>query len=86
MAKDEEVRFVLRKRGYKILELCYDSYSDRKRDQLYEEIQLSLGLSFEECPRGVCAAAPVKTQQDVIVTVEDRHPPGHQRCSVGRNT
>src|SRR5439155_14862658 len=43
MAKDEEVRFVLRKRGYKILELCYDSYSDRKRDQLYEEIQLSLG-------------------------------------------
>src|SRR5437667_4159049 len=40
--KDEEVRSVLRKRGYKILELCYDSYSDRKRDQLYEEIQLSL--------------------------------------------
>jgi hypothetical protein len=33
----------LRKRGYRILELCYDSYSDRKRDQLYEEIQLSLG-------------------------------------------
>ena len=40
--KDEELRSVLRKRGYKILELCYDSYSDRKRDQLYEEIQLSL--------------------------------------------
>jgi very-short-patch-repair endonuclease len=38
MAKDEELRTLLRKRGYRILELCYDSYSDRKRDQLYEEI------------------------------------------------
>src|SRR6266550_9576397 len=35
MAKDEELRSVLRKRGYRILELYYDSYSDRKRDQLY---------------------------------------------------
>src|SRR3989442_1299310 len=43
MAKDEELRSLLRKRGYRILELCYDSYSDRRRDQLYEEIQLSLG-------------------------------------------
>ena len=43
MAKDEELRSLLRKRGYRILELYYDSYSDRKRDQLYEEIQLSLG-------------------------------------------
>ena len=43
MAKDEELRSLLRKRGYRILELCYDSYSDGKRDQLYEEIQLSLG-------------------------------------------
>ena len=42
MAKDEEVRSVLRKRGYKILELYYDRYSDKKRDQLYEEIQASL--------------------------------------------
>jgi len=36
--KDEEVRTLLRKRGYRILELCYDSYSDKKRDQLYEQI------------------------------------------------
>jgi very-short-patch-repair endonuclease len=45
MAKDEELRSLLRKRGYKILELYYDSYSDRKRDQLYEEIQASLAKS-----------------------------------------
>ncbi len=38
MAKDEELRTLLRKRGYRILELYYDSYSDKRRDQLYEEI------------------------------------------------
>src|SRR6266705_3337646 len=38
MTKDEELRSLLRKRGYRILELCYDSYSDKKRDQLYEQI------------------------------------------------
>jgi very-short-patch-repair endonuclease len=42
MAKDEELRSLLRKRGYRILELCYRSYSDKKRDQLYEEIRSSL--------------------------------------------
>src|SRR5207249_10749713 len=42
MAKDEELRTLLRKRGYRILELCYDSYSDRKRDHLYEEIRANL--------------------------------------------
>ncbi len=42
MAKDEELRTVLRKRGHRILELYYDSYSDKKRDQLYAEIQNSL--------------------------------------------
>ena len=42
MAKDEELRTLLRKRGYRILELFYESYSDKKRDQLYEEIQNSL--------------------------------------------
>jgi very-short-patch-repair endonuclease len=38
MAKDEELRTLLRKRGYRILELYYDSYSDKKREQLYEQI------------------------------------------------
>jgi len=37
-AKDEELRSLLRKRRYRILELIYDSYSDRRRDQLYEQI------------------------------------------------
>ena len=41
-AKDEELRSLLRKRGYRVLELYYDSYSDRKRDQLYEEIRDNL--------------------------------------------
>jgi very-short-patch-repair endonuclease len=38
IAKDEELRSLLRKRGHRILELCYDSYSDKKRDQLYQQI------------------------------------------------
>jgi len=42
MAKDEELRSLLRKRGYRVLELHYDDYSDKKRDQLYEEIRSSL--------------------------------------------
>src|SRR5881296_3838542 len=42
MSKDEELRSLLRKRGYRILELCYDSYSGQKRDELYEQIRDSL--------------------------------------------
>lgn len=42
-AKDEELRALLRKRGYRILELYYNSYSDKKRDQLYEGILSGLG-------------------------------------------
>jgi very-short-patch-repair endonuclease len=38
MVKDEELRSLLRKRGYRILELYYSSYSDKKRDQLCEQI------------------------------------------------
>src|SRR5436189_1789481 len=38
MMKDEELRTLLRKRGYRILELQYDSYSDQKRDQLYQDL------------------------------------------------
>ena len=42
MAKDEELRTLLRKKGYRILELCYDAYSDKKRDRLYQEIRCGL--------------------------------------------
>jgi len=45
MAKDEELRSLLRKRGYRILELFYDGYSDKKRDQLYEEVRNGLHTS-----------------------------------------
>ena len=30
MTKDEEIRTLLRKRGYRILELHYDSYSEKR--------------------------------------------------------
>jgi len=43
MVKDEEIRMLLRKRGYRILELCYENYSDRTRDQLYQAILENLG-------------------------------------------
>jgi len=43
MVKDEELRSLLRKRGYRVLELYYDNYSDKKRDKLCEEIMNSLG-------------------------------------------
>jgi|SRR5437660_794569 len=43
MIKDEELRTLLRKRGYRILELYYDGYTDKKRDQLYKEILNGLG-------------------------------------------
>jgi very-short-patch-repair endonuclease len=38
MLKDEELRSLLRKRGYRILELYYENYSNKKRNQLYEQI------------------------------------------------
>ena len=43
MIKDEELRTLLRKRGYQILELYYSSYSEKKRDELYQEIVKQLG-------------------------------------------
>ena len=43
MMKDEELRTLLRKRGYRVLELSYTGYSDRKRDELYREIMKGLG-------------------------------------------
>jgi very-short-patch-repair endonuclease len=42
MVKDEELRSLLRKRGYRVLELFYNGYSDKKRDQLYEEVRNGL--------------------------------------------
>ena len=43
MMKDEELRTLLRKRGYRILELSYGSYADKKRDELYQEVVQHLG-------------------------------------------
>jgi very-short-patch-repair endonuclease len=42
MTKDEELRSLLRKRAYRIVELCYEGYSDKKRDQLYEQLLCNL--------------------------------------------
>jgi len=39
MIRDEETRSLLRKKGYKILELAYDHCNDKKRDKLYQEIK-----------------------------------------------
>src|SRR3989442_11084046 len=43
MNKDEELRTLLRKRGYKVVELAYTDYSDRKRDELYHQLLTGLG-------------------------------------------
>jgi len=43
MMKDEELRTLLRKRGYRVLELSYSSYTDKKTDELYREILNGLG-------------------------------------------
>ena len=43
-AKDEELRALLRKRGYRVLELRYNNYSGRQRDELYDEILDNLGM------------------------------------------
>ncbi len=42
MMKDEELRTLLRKRGYKVVELAYTSYSEKKRDELYQQLLDSL--------------------------------------------
>ncbi len=38
VTKDEELRTLLRKRGYRFLVLSYDNYTDLKRDQFFQEI------------------------------------------------
>jgi|SRR2546428_6238007 len=49
--KDEELRTLLRKKGYRVLESCYDNYSDKKRDELYDKILTSLGRLWCQNPR-----------------------------------
>src|SRR5205823_5756661 len=43
MFKDEELRTLLRKKGYRVLELFYNNYSDMKRDELYAQVLDMLG-------------------------------------------
>jgi len=43
MFKDEELRSLLRRRGYRVLELFYTSCSEKKRDELYLQILEALG-------------------------------------------
>ena len=43
MMKDEELRTLLRRRGYRVLELSYTGYSDKRRDELYREVMSHLG-------------------------------------------
>jgi len=43
MAKGDELRSLIRKRGYRVLELHYNNYSDKNRDQMYNELLDSLG-------------------------------------------
>src|SRR5207253_5421381 len=43
MFKDEELRALLRKRGYKVVELAYSNYTDKKRDEIYDQLLSSLG-------------------------------------------
>ncbi len=38
MFKDEELRTLLRKKGYRVLELFYNSYSNKKRGELYHQL------------------------------------------------
>jgi very-short-patch-repair endonuclease len=40
--KDEELRTLLRKKGYRVLELSYTGYSDSKRDEIYLQIMESV--------------------------------------------
>jgi very-short-patch-repair endonuclease len=49
MSKDEELRTLLRKKGYRVLELFFSSYSDEKRDELYLRILDSLGRVETSC-------------------------------------
>jgi hypothetical protein len=43
MIKDEGLRTLLRKKGYRVLELYYNNYSDKNRDELYHQVRAALG-------------------------------------------
>jgi len=43
MIKDEELRTLLRRRGYKVVELAYRDCSNKKRDELYHQLLTGLG-------------------------------------------
>src|SRR2546425_11716141 len=45
MFKDEELRTLLRKKGYRVLELFYNKYSEEKRDELYCDLLECLGVA-----------------------------------------
>lgn len=59
MVKDEELRSLLRKKGYRVLELSYRFYSDQKRDQFYETILSALGRG--SCYQSSHRPSPVDT-------------------------
>jgi hypothetical protein len=43
MFKDEELRTLLRRKGYRVLELFYNNYSSRNRDVLYQQLLDNMG-------------------------------------------
>ena len=45
MCKDEELRSLLRKKGFRVQELFYNNYSDKKRNEFFEQIMSCLGKS-----------------------------------------
>jgi len=64
MAKDEELRTLLRRRGYKVMELVYRSYSDKKRDELYQKIVNELGGEAGLSP-GVSQEQPCSSHAEI---------------------
>ncbi len=52
MIKDEELRTLLRKRGYRVLELFYRSFSVKRRDELYSEMLEALRTNPSQLSAG----------------------------------
>ena len=49
--KDEELRTLLRKKGYRVLELSYTGYSESKRDEIYLQIMESVSQTSVDVPQ-----------------------------------